>query len=305
MPVRPAPQYLPTSGIVILPTGGVQINASLSSEQVQQFLDLSRDFILYILLDNLLSFGLVMVFVLLLVNSLVNERQGRRRLAIAHEQLYQYSLQIEDRATLQERSRIAREIHDSLGHLLTAQSVVLENIALSFKTNLQEAEAFLQDSQQLGAAARRELRQAILMLHSDPLQGESLEAAIAQLMENFSHITGLIPTLQIDVPVPVPNRYQVAVYRILEEALTNIQKHSGASQVTLKLATQPATTNTTPAITLQIADNGKGFNPHQNQTGFGLQGMRERATSLGGQLHIDIHSGCCITVVLPLLETDV
>lgn len=291
----------PNSGVVILPTGDIQINASFGSEEVRQFFDLSRNFILYVLLDNLLSFGLVMVFVLLLVNSLINERQGRRKLAIAHEQLYQYSLQIEDQATLQERTRIARDIHDSLGHLLTAQSVVLENTALSLKTNLRDAEAFLEDGQRLGAEARRELRQAILMLRSDPLQGKSLEAAIAHLIQDFNPITGITPTLQIDIPISLPNRYQVAVYRIVEEALTNIQKHSEASQVEVKLELQSETPDKTLFLALQIADNGQGFKLHQNQTGFGLQGMRERTESLGGELHINTQSGCCITVLLPLL----
>ena len=293
-------------GLVMLPDGGARLNLSFNPEQVQQFITYMQNAILYFLADALLSFGLILIFVLLLVNSLVNERQGRRKLALAHEQLYQYSVQIEDQATLQERTRIAREIHDSLGHLLTAQSVVLENTALSLKTDLEEAQTFLDDSKRLGAAARQELRQAILMLRSDPLKGKPFEDAIADLAVEFSHITGMTPTLEINLPIQFPDRYQVAVYRILEEALTNIQKHSKATQVKIKLEIQPELTDrSTPILWVQIADNGTGFDPQQNQTGFGLQGMKERTESLSGSLQIVAESGCQITLLLPLLGATV
>lgn len=289
-------------GMVILPNNGVQFNLSFTPEQVQQFSKLLQNFILYSLADSSLSFGLILIFVLLLVNSLVNERQGRRKLVQAHEQLYQYSLQIEDQATLQERTRIAREIHDSLGHLLTAQSVVLENTALLLKTDLQEAKAFLEDSKRLGAEARRELRQAVLMLRSDPLKGKPFEDAIVDLIAEFSQVTDMAPTLEMKTPMQLPQRYQVAVYRILEEALTNIQKHSEATEVSIKLQIQPETNQlATPILCVQIADNGKGFDPQQNQTGFGLQGMQERTESLGGQIQFTPQAGCCITASFPLL----
>lgn len=288
-------------GMSILPNGSVQLNLSFSPDQVQQFSNFLQNAILYFLSDSLLSFGLILIFVLLLVNSLVNERQGRRKLAFAHEQLYQYSLQIEDQATLQERTRIAREMHDSLGHLLTAQSVVLENAALSLTTNFQEAEAFLNDSRRLGVEARQELRRSILMLRSDPLRGRPLEEAIAHLTDEFDRITKITPNLEINLPRQLPDRYQVAVYRILEEALTNIQKHSQANQVIIKLDVQENEESTIPLLFVQIEDNGKGFNLKQNQTGFGLRGMHERAESLGGQIHIMAQSGCRVTVLLPLL----
>jgi signal transduction histidine kinase len=289
-------------GLVILPNGSAQLNLNFSPEQVQQFSGYLQNAILYFLFDSLLSFGLILIFVLLLVNSLMNERQGRRKLALAHEQLYQYSLQIEDQAALQERTRIAREIHDSLGHLLTAQSVVLENTSLSLNTNAQEARGFLDDSKRLGAEARRELRQAILMLRSDPLKGKPFGAAIADLITEFSHITSIEPTLEINIPIRLPDRYQVVMYRILEEALTNIHKHSEATKVRIKFKIKPQTAqSTTPTLYVEISDNGKGFNLEQNQTGFGLQGMKERAESLGGQIQIAAESGCQIIVSLPLL----
>lgn len=291
----------PDLGVFTLPDGGIQIKSSFSAEQVQQFLAFAGNFSLYFLFDSLLSFGLILVFVLLLVNSLVNERQGRRKLAIAHEQLYQYSLQIEDQATLQERNRIAREIHDSLGHLLTAQNIQLQNAALSFTANPTEAQTFLEDGRQLGTKAMSELRQAILLLRSDPLEGRSLEQAIAHLVDEFQRTTSLTPTYRMHIPLSLPTRIQIAVYRILEEALTNIHKHSSATQVKINLEVKPTPLDTS-LLHLQIEDNGCGFHPEQNATGFGLRGMKERVTDLNGRLQIESkpEAGCQITVLFPL-----
>ncbi|MEM6399566.1 MAG: histidine kinase dimerization/phosphoacceptor domain-containing protein [Cyanobacteria bacterium P01_D01_bin.116] len=87
-------------------------------------------------------FTLILLFVLLLVNTVISERQSREKLVLAHEQLRQYALRIEDQATLQERSRIARDIHDSIGHLLTAQSIQLENTLLFIDSNIDKAKNF-------------------------------------------------------------------------------------------------------------------------------------------------------------------
>ena len=237
-----------------------------------------------------------MVSLVLLVNSLLRERTGRRKLAQAHEQLYQYSLQIEDKAILEERNRIAREIHDSLGHLLTAQTIQLENALLSLPNNLQELETFLTDAKRLGTNALDELRRTIYLLRGDPLNGRSLTDAIAQLVADFSQTTGITPDCKLNLHNPVPHRIEIAVYRILEEALTNIAKHSQAPEVNIIIESSDS------SILLIFEDNGRGYNVEQNNTGFGLQGMRERTESLKGQFQITSQpgNGCRVTVTLPL-----
>lgn len=284
-------------GIYFTPAGGLQIDFNFSPEQVNQFLGFLRNSILYFLFDNLLSFGLILIFVLLLTNALVAERQGRRKLAIAHEQLYQYSIQIEDQATLQERTRIARDLHDALGHLLAAQNIQLQNARLSFNSNLSEAQTYLEDSQRLGTDALNELRQTVALLRSDPLQGRSIEAAISTLVQDFSQMTGIQPNCQIHIINTIPHRIQLAAYRILEEALTNIYKYSDATEVNIWLARDRDHLN------LEISDNGKGFDIEANRTGFGLRGMEERSTSLGGTFQITSqpNSGCSIAVSFPLI----
>ncbi len=290
-------------GLVIREDGAVQFTVNFSASQVRQIMTFIRQGILQFSFDSLLSSGLIIVFMLLLVDSLVNERYGRKKLAIAHQQLYQYSLQIEDQATLQERTRIAREIHDSLGHLLTAQSVMLENTTMS-PDGSDEARSFLGESQRLGREARRELRQAVWMLRSDPMQGKSLPQAIGDLVQDFFQVTSIHPVVHLDQNLTFPGRYQVVLYRILEEALTNIQKHSQATQVTIDLNLQTCE-DEIPQIILKVIDNGTGFNPQQTQSGFGLQGMKERVESLSGYLEFELQSGCSIMVHIPLLEVSV
>lgn len=295
-------QTEPIPGVNYLQNGGVQLNYQFSGEQVQSFFSLVQDTCLYYITDSFLSFGLIVVFVLLSVNSLMNERAGRRKLAEAHEQLYQYSVQIEDQATLQERTRIAREIHDSLGHLLTTQNVLLQNAVLSLQSDPTEAESFLDQSRRICSSALTELRQSIALLRSNPLQGQSLLEAIVALTQDFDRSTGIQPEVTSSVQMLLPDRIQVAVYRIVEEALTNVQKYSEATQIKIHL--QQAPTAKSYGLSLEIEDNGKGFQVEQNATGFGLHGMQERAESLGGTFQIVTQpgAGCKVCAVFPLPE---
>ncbi|MEH2182595.1 sensor histidine kinase [Nostoc sp.] len=254
-------------------------------------------------LSNILLFSLTLVFALLLINALLAERQSREQLEIAHQQLEitnqqlcQYALRIEDQATLQERNRIAREIHDGLGHTLAAQTIQINNTLLFWQSNNDKALTFLKQAKELGAEALLEIRRSLSVLRSNPLQGQSLELAIEKLLTDFQQTTGIEPSCKIDLPHILPTEVNTALYRIVQESLTNICKHAEATNVTVKLLAHAG------MIHLSIEDNGKGFNPTQNTTGFGLQGMRERTVALGGQLnlHSQLGTGCCISVSLPL-----
>jgi signal transduction histidine kinase len=243
-------------------------------------------------------FGLVLVFVLMLVNALLAERQSRQKLTLAHDQLREYALRIEDQATLQERNRIAREIHDSLGHAMTAQSIQLENALLFCHSNPDKTQAFLTEAKQLVATALKEIRQSVSRLRSDSLQGRTLESALATLIQDFYKRTNITPDSKISLTYPLTAEVMTAVYRIVQEALTNICKHSDATQVTLQLQTIHR------HLHLLISDNGRGFNPEQNTTGFGLQGMQERTVALGGHFKLasEIGKGCRVTVEIPLVK---
>jgi signal transduction histidine kinase len=244
----------------------------------------------FLVLGYALLFGLTFLFVLLSMNSMVAERQGREKLAIANEKLRQYALRIEDQAILQERNRIARDIHDSLGHSLTALNIQLETALKLWHSNPEKATAFLTRAKELGSQSLQEVRQSVSTMRSDPLQGRPLQEAIASLLEGFHRSTGMSPTCSIILERPIPLEVTTAVYRIVQEALTNICKYANATEVKIQLQASPT------QLDLIIEDNGRGFNVNQNTTGFGLQGMRERTLAQGG--HFVIHSapsaGCRI-----------
>lgn len=249
-------------------------------------------------ISNVLMSGSSLIFALLLINALLAERQIREELETAHIQLRQYALRIEDQATLQERNRIAREIHDSLGHTLSAQTIQINNTLLFWETDPARAHTFLKQAKQLGAEAMLEIRKSISVLRSNPLQGKSLTVAVQKLLTDFQHNTGITPTYQIDLPTTLPLEIETTLYRIVQESLTNICKHGEAKEIALQIRQQDGT------IEMSIADNGRGFNPQQNTTGFGLQGMQERAVALGGKLHVESQPdrGCCISISLPNLQ---
>ncbi|KAF3885232.1 MULTISPECIES: sensor histidine kinase [Nostocales] len=254
-----------------------------------------------LILNNAISFALTLAFVVLLVNAVLSERRSRQELAIAHEQLRQYALRIENQATLQERNRIAREIHDSLGHALTAQTIQLENALLLLPSNTDRAVEFLREAKQLAYQALQEVSRSVATLRADPLRGKSLESAISNLIQDFRNRTHLTPNWKVSLTSPLTSEVSITIYRILQEALTNISKHSAATQVTIQLQSQAGQLN------LLVEDNGKGFNPKQNTTGFGLQGMRERAAALGGTFYIfsEPGKGCRIQVVIPVINSSV
>ncbi|MDJ0798073.1 MAG: sensor histidine kinase [Calothrix sp. MO_167.B12] len=254
-----------------------------------------EDMLLSFKLISGILFSFILIFVLLLVNTLVLERQSHQKLAEVNEKLRRYSLRIEDQATLQERNRIAREIHDSLGHSLTAQSIQLENALIYLESNPHKTKGFLLEAKKIVAESLKEVRTSVNALRSDPLKGQPLDIAIAKLIKEFKTHTYIEPQYYLQINLVLPLDLNQVIYRIIQEALTNISKHSSANEVTIDVQT------TADSVYLRVDDNGVGFNPNQNTTGFGLQGMRERCIAFGGNLYINSQpgGGCNIIAFFP------
>jgi signal transduction histidine kinase len=247
-------------------------------------------------IGSVMIYGLSILFLHLLVNAITTERKSSEALAFANDRLQKYALKIEELATLQERNRIAREIHDSLGHTLTVFNFHLEAAMRLFRSNPSKAEELLLDVKQLGDSALQEVSQSVSSLRSDPLSGQSLPDAIANLVDKVRQATGVIPYCKIDTQPDLPDRYKVAIYRIVQESLTNMCKYAAMTEASIRIE------QTLRSIDVSIGDNGKGFDLDKNTTGFGLQGMRERVMLLSGQLEIIAapDCGCRIVAVLPL-----
>lgn len=247
------------------------------------------------LIGETLMFGLALFLVLKLANALLSERELRSELEITHNQLQQYAQKDKELAAAIERNRIARNIHDSLGHVLSALNAQLQ-AAVELWRNQYSAERiqpFLEQAHQLGMDAMAEVRNSVRALYDQ--KQLPLNEAIAELVDRFQSGTGISVELSIDVRETLPAATSEAVYRVVQEALTNIHKHAQATAVEVRIQ------SSFNAIEARIIDNGCGFR-HRDSTGFGLPGMQGRVAALDGILEVmtEPGQGCQITIKLPL-----
>lgn len=241
-------------------------------------------------------FGFLFLFLHLLVDAILAERNGQAQLAAANTRLRQYALRVEELAIAQERNRIARDLHDSLGHSLTVFNIHIGAALRLLHTDLPEAEALLLEVKDMGAQAMQEVRQSVTLLRADALQGRSLKAAISSLVKDFDRHTGIMPTVTYEIVQPLATELEFTLFRLVQESLTNICKHTAATEVSIDIQQLDR------EIILIVRDNGSGFDLGNNLTGFGLQGMQERTMALGGALKITTAPdlGCQIQVTFPV-----
>lgn len=220
------------------------------------------------------------------------------QLQVAHEQLKAYSAQEQELAIANERNRLAREMHDSLGHRLTVAVVQLEGAERLIPTDPGRATTIIITMRQQLKEALHELRQAVSTLReptNSPIH--PLTHSLPALAQTFQEATGL-PTY-LDLPQQLPtltSQQETALYRTAQELLTNIQRHAQASQASLTLL------NDQDHITLTITDDGTGMPATIPEGRFGLLGLQERAEQLTGKLMIDSRpgNGTQTTLYLPL-----
>jgi predicted ATPase/signal transduction histidine kinase/tRNA A-37 threonylcarbamoyl transferase component Bud32 len=225
----------------------------------------------------------------------------------ALEQERSLKQRIEEMAAIEERNRIAREIHDSLGHSLTALNVQLQAAVSLLLSNPTQAQSFLTQAQRLGTTAMQEVRQSVKALRADEQVEQPLAETIATLAEEFRQVTGITPTVHIHLMQPVAISISKTIYRIVQEALTNISKYAQATQVQIQLVMTGDSLQDSQAeqVCLEIQDNGKGFSCDRATGGFGLQGMQERIAALDGEFYLTTApgSGCQIQVKIPLSKS--
>ncbi|TDD37094.1 sensor histidine kinase [Actinomadura sp. KC06] len=227
--------------------------------------------------SDVVMFALGIVLAITMAAVAVREREARVRLeGIMHE--------VEALSAAQERNRLAREIHDSLGHHLTAIAVQLEKADAFAELDPSGAREAVGNARWSADRALTEVRQSVRALGRRPFR---LTDALTDLI---NHLDGL--TISLDVTGDEEGRplaSLTALYRAAQEALTNACRHSGATNVRLTLAYEDT------GATLTIKDNGQGFPAHEDAEGFGLRGMRDRIALLDGSL--DLASGPAGTTI--------
>jgi signal transduction histidine kinase len=181
-------------------------------------------------------------------------------------------------AVLQERARIARELHDSVSQTLYAITLGASRArSLLHQNGGPEVQRIIDDVLQLANAGQSELRALLTDIRSDPLASGGLTAALASLAAEARTRNGLNIRLSLPDEPDVPPATKHALVMIVGEALRNIVRHSAARRVDLVLE------HDSDQSVLLITDDGRGFDPARPRPGhFGLQSMRERATAVGG-----------------------
>lgn len=213
------------------------------------------------------------------------QRKQRKELTEANVKLASYAAMIESLAISRERNRLARELHDTLAHTLSASSVQLEAVNSLWDTDSKKAHAILQQSLSATRAGLTETRRALAALRASPLEDLGLLLALRELAATTEARCGC--KIELDLPEQVaelPVEIEQAVYRVAQETFENIARHAQARQVALRFRCVDG------SIQLEINDDGVGFMPQGVDQGrsFGLRGMMERVRALGGLL--DIHS---------------
>lgn len=210
------------------------------------------------------------------------ERQQRAELESAYHGIRRHAAIVEQLAVSRERNRLARELHDTLAHSLSAIAVQLEALRALLVHNPQGAEQAVADMTRLARSGLTDVRRAIQELRSDPVQTMGLQGALREVLSSVEARTGLVTTMTVIGQEPDLTLEEAgAFYRIAEEALLNAERHAAANRLTVTLE-QNGT-----GVRLEVADDGRGFDQHRvGPDRYGLIGMRERAAIIGADLKI-------------------
>lgn len=222
-------------------------------------------------------------------------------LEAANHQLAAYAAQAEELATTKERNRIAREIHDTLGHYLTVVNMQIKAAQAVMGQQPEKAQDVLQKAQKLTEEGLTAVRQSVSTLRDFPIGHKPLPATLADLLAETEN-SGIVTQLDIlGEPRLLDAKLNLTLYRAVQEGLTNIRKHARASRVDLQLDFSQA-----DQVRLLLKDNGVGTavsaaTDHASNGSFGLIGLRERVHLLGGHLQTETApgNGFTLTITLP------
>lgn len=209
-------------------------------------------------------------------------RQLLEQLEDAHKQLQTHAKEAEELAVVQERNRMAREIHDTLGHYLTILAVELETALKLEEHGDGRLHTQLLQARGIAADCLTEVRHSVASLRPADPSAQSLETALARLRAEYaSALPETEITLDIEGPVKMlATELRVALFRCVQEALTNIRKHARATKALVRMRV------TEREVEVTVLDNGVGVGSahDRHEPGFGLLGMRERLALLNGDV---------------------
>jgi signal transduction histidine kinase len=240
--------------------------------------------------------------------------QANGELEEAHRQLAQSIVQEQELAVLRERTRLAREMHDTIGHALVLISVKLEAAQRLRERNPERCDRELESTKAIARETMTALRASIADLRSPALEHEPINSALSRSARELAQRTGLSVTytLQADIDL-LPASVEETLWKVSQEAFANIEKHAHASHVQVRISRQGE------KLLMHIHDDGIGLpsalcQPDNDASfmysspggHYGLRGMLERTEAIGGHLtlHSDKDQGTTLEVELPLADSE-
>ncbi len=259
--------------------------------------------------DDFLLAAFVFVLVYTLESSHQQQRERSAELEQANVELRKQASTVRElsgqllRVQDEERKRFARELHDGVGQLLAAVSMKLSMISVESASLTRRSAEALRESAELAGELSRQVRTISHLMHPPLLDEVGLDSALRWYVEGFSERSRIAVTLEFPAPLDrLPRDMELSLFRMVQEALTNIHRHSGSATARVRIVRRRQD------VQIEIQDAGRGI-PAEKQlqlaqpgrAGVGINGMRERIRQLGGTLHIDSgSSGTTLSAVLPL-----
>ncbi len=239
---------------------------------------------------DVLMFAIGLVLAVAMASVAVEEQRQRGRVEASHARLRAYADQVADLSAAAERGRLARDIHDGLGHHLTAISVLLEKAEAYRDRDAAVADAAVADARRSAHSALEEVRASVRTLRADA-EPFRLAAALDELALRSDRDQSIVVDIEGDEG-GFARDVLVALFRAAQEGVTNARRHSGAGLVAIRLRLDE------DRARLVVSDDGRGFTAAE---GAGLTGMRERLELVGGTLAVDSvpGAGTRLTAVVP------
>ncbi len=226
--------------------------------------------------------------------------QLSRHLNVMAEQLQNLLHSRQELAAIQERNRLARELHDSVKQQVFAATMQIGAAQAALPADPASARTHLAEAEQLSRQAQDELTTLIQELRPASSEGDDLAKKLEKYLSDWSRQSGIQARFELKVDRPLPEIIEQALFRLAQEALSNAARHSGATVVDLVLTVEAA------VVTMSLKDDGQGFDRSLARDGYGLKSMQERVENLGGRWQIESEPGrgARIRVQIPIQAGD-
>jgi signal transduction histidine kinase len=236
----------------------------------------------------------------------VEKTAAEKKLRDSEKSLRQLSLRLLQTQD-DERRRIGRDLHDSVGQYLVGLKMKVDSLKSARERGQPDDDSQLTECSQLVEEAIKEVRTISYLLYPPMLEELGLKSAIPWYLEGFTKRSGIKTTFEVSPTFDrIPGDLELALFRVLQESLTNVHRHSGSPTATVRLLTENR------CVLLQVIDEGSGTQGKNGEDraqdwmgalGVGLRGMNERVRQLGGTLELSsVQGGTTVTATVPIPE---